>query len=560
VRGSHGRPDGSSAILPAEGVMGLSFLADRLTAVTSASGTATLFTIDALGRHASRTVGTTPTESYSYLGSTNTVIGITAGSTTTTSAIDAVGNRVATASGGAVGFLLPDLHGNTAGALNSTCTALTDAFAYDAYGNTVASVTSALPTPWRYQGRILESAAGTPDLYDFGARSYSPTIGTFTSLDTLHGSAGNPALLNGYLYANANPATLVDPDGHCAGGGGYGGSCTDWESVGTSSSRCSSAGYGGSCASWNSVGAGSPRAATNSGQVSVQSTGRPGSEQGPSTSTSQRSANSMPECNYEVTTNCAATGPLDLTGSSPATTKSGNASEQAWAALADAKSQVLHGGNPTCNDADSYGCSMAISDELHIMCMDAHDDPSAPACAAFAMGTPSPLTQINAAGGFLTVTSALTLCAFGAAESLGAACLPLAGQVAYTFTLGGTNVVKNDGDWSKFLNGWNWVDATVAGGAAFGAEAVPGTIFAKSVAGFTLGIATDLVSQQYKHPGSPPDLVRAVCQGNFGMGAAGLGGKTTVNGKEFQLIPSNWVGSAFAVVMGIAGNMACPGG
>jgi hypothetical protein len=51
---------------------------------------------------------------------------------TTVSAIDAVGNRVATGGGGAVGFLLPDLHGNTAGALNSAATSITDAFAYDA--------------------------------------------------------------------------------------------------------------------------------------------------------------------------------------------------------------------------------------------------------------------------------------------------------------------------------------------------------------------------------------------------------------------------------------------
>jgi len=70
--------------------------------------------------------------------------------------------------------------------------------------------------PGRFQGRILESATGTPDLYDFGARSYAPGLGAFTSLDSLHGSAQNPALLNGYLYANANPATLVDPDGHLA--------------------------------------------------------------------------------------------------------------------------------------------------------------------------------------------------------------------------------------------------------------------------------------------------------------------------------------------------------
>jgi YD repeat-containing protein len=89
-------------------------LADRLTAITSASGSATTFTIDPLGRRASRTIGTAPIESYSYLGSTNTVIGITSGSTTTVSAIDAVVDRVATGSGGAVALLLPDLHGTAA--------------------------------------------------------------------------------------------------------------------------------------------------------------------------------------------------------------------------------------------------------------------------------------------------------------------------------------------------------------------------------------------------------------------------------------------------------------
>jgi RHS repeat-associated protein len=192
-------------------------LADRLTSITTASGVTTAFAIDALGRHASQTVGTGPASTYSYLGSSDVVVAIAAGGVTTSSAIDAVGNRVATASGGAYGYLLPDLHGNQIAAINSACTALTDAFAYDAYGNLAASVTSALPTPWRYQSRLLESAAGSPELYDFGARSYNPALGAFTSLDTKHGSAANPALLNGYLYADANPATLVDPDGHFAG-------------------------------------------------------------------------------------------------------------------------------------------------------------------------------------------------------------------------------------------------------------------------------------------------------------------------------------------------------
>ena len=36
------------------------------------------------------------------------------------------------------------------------------------------------------------------------------------SFDSVSGSAQNPLTLNRYLYANANPATMVDPDGHAA--------------------------------------------------------------------------------------------------------------------------------------------------------------------------------------------------------------------------------------------------------------------------------------------------------------------------------------------------------
>ena len=60
------------------------------------------------------------------------VVSIASSLATTVSAIDAVGNRVATGSGGGYGFLVADLHGNTAGAMNATCTAITDAFSYDA--------------------------------------------------------------------------------------------------------------------------------------------------------------------------------------------------------------------------------------------------------------------------------------------------------------------------------------------------------------------------------------------------------------------------------------------
>ena len=96
-----------------------------------------------------------------------------------------------------------------------------NAFRYDAYGKTCGTwhaSAGSLTVPWRFQGRMLESSSASPatDLYDFGARSYDPSLGAFTSFDSVSGSAQNPLTLNRYLYANANPATLVDPDGHAA--------------------------------------------------------------------------------------------------------------------------------------------------------------------------------------------------------------------------------------------------------------------------------------------------------------------------------------------------------
>jgi RHS repeat-associated protein len=93
------------------------------------------------------------------------------------------------------------------------------AYRYDAAGQSVDSYTAAgnsVEVPFRYQGRILQSADGATDLYDFGARSYDPSLASFISFDTVTGSAQNPLTLNRYLYALANPATMVDPTGHWA--------------------------------------------------------------------------------------------------------------------------------------------------------------------------------------------------------------------------------------------------------------------------------------------------------------------------------------------------------
>ena len=176
----------------------------------------------ALGRAKTRTVATSPdptTDTYSFIGTGEIVCRISsvagASNVTVDSLIASDGSRLGTKAGSLFGLLIPDLHGNVAAAVSADFTSTTDALRYDAYGSVAAAVTSALPTPWRYQGRLLVSPSGSADLYDAGARFYSPGLGAFTGLDSVTGSAQNPITMNRYLYANGNPATLIDPSGHC---------------------------------------------------------------------------------------------------------------------------------------------------------------------------------------------------------------------------------------------------------------------------------------------------------------------------------------------------------
>ena len=86
---------------------------------------------------------------------------------------------------------------------------------YDGYGQTLGTYAAGtLPTPWKYQGRLDVSPDSDNPLCDAGARFYSPAIGAFTQLDTVSGSAQDPWSMNRYLYAGANPTSMIDPDGH----------------------------------------------------------------------------------------------------------------------------------------------------------------------------------------------------------------------------------------------------------------------------------------------------------------------------------------------------------
>ena len=189
-------------------------LADRRISLTPSAGSAATYGLDALGRTLSRTVGAV-TDSYSFVGSSETVWQIANGTTTTTAAIDAGGSRTAVSVGATTNYVLFDLHGSLVGAENPS-KVITEAYRYDAYGELVASVPTTPSLAWRYQGQLDLSPDLANPVYENGARDYSPGLGTFLSLDTWSGSAIDPRSMNRFLYAEANPTTLVDPSGHAS--------------------------------------------------------------------------------------------------------------------------------------------------------------------------------------------------------------------------------------------------------------------------------------------------------------------------------------------------------
>jgi RHS repeat-associated protein len=182
---------------------------ERLTSITPPSGSPATFAIDALGRNKTRTIGGA-VDTYGYLGVTETAY--ETGNATTDAILDSSGARVAIKTGSAVSFVLFDLHGSIAGLCPSTGTSLTDAYRYDPWGETTIAVGSAT-NPWRYRGLLDVSPNATP-LYDMGSRYYSPQLGTFTQEDSVAGKAADPLSMNRFLYAEADPTTLIDPDGH----------------------------------------------------------------------------------------------------------------------------------------------------------------------------------------------------------------------------------------------------------------------------------------------------------------------------------------------------------
>lgn len=114
---------------------------------------------------------------------------------------------------GTTHYIIQDGSGDTR-ALTDTGGAVTDTFAYDAWGSVIRQ-TGSTPATHLYRGERLDPNMG---FYYLRARWMDPTVGRFNQMDSYPGKERMPASLHKYLYANADPVNLVDPTGHAAGG------------------------------------------------------------------------------------------------------------------------------------------------------------------------------------------------------------------------------------------------------------------------------------------------------------------------------------------------------
>jgi RHS repeat-associated protein len=93
--------------------------------------------------------------------------------------------------------------------LTNAAGAVTDTYAYDAFGNKISS-TGTTPNEFLYRGEQYDPDLG---LYYLRARYYNATTGRFLSRDPEDGKPIDPKSLHKYLYADGDPINGIDPTG-----------------------------------------------------------------------------------------------------------------------------------------------------------------------------------------------------------------------------------------------------------------------------------------------------------------------------------------------------------
>ncbi len=164
------------------------------------------FQYDPFGRRTSKTIGGVTTN-FLYDG-VNVVQELAAGTPLAnllSGGVDEVFTR--TDGAGARNFMADGL-GSTL-ALTDSIGTLQTQYAYEPFGNTAVTGTSA--NPFQYTGRENDGTG----LYFYRARYYNPQLGRFVSEDPLGFGGGDTNL---YAYGQDSPQNLLDPDGMSTAG------------------------------------------------------------------------------------------------------------------------------------------------------------------------------------------------------------------------------------------------------------------------------------------------------------------------------------------------------
>jgi RHS repeat-associated protein len=95
--------------------------------------------------------------------------------------------------------------------LTDTNGAVTDTYAYDAFGNLIGSSGSGTPNNYLYCCEQFDADLG---FYYLRARFMNPNTGRFWTTDTFEGDQEDPVSLHKYLFVADNPVNNTDPSGN----------------------------------------------------------------------------------------------------------------------------------------------------------------------------------------------------------------------------------------------------------------------------------------------------------------------------------------------------------
>ena len=116
--------------------------------------------------------------------------------------------RISQSRAGMVSYYGYDASGSTRQLLNGSG-AVTDTYAYDAFGNTVAQ-SGPTANEFQYRG---EQYAPSISMYDLRDRWYRPGRGVFLGMDRADAYIYQPQTLHKYAYADSDPVNKKDPSG-----------------------------------------------------------------------------------------------------------------------------------------------------------------------------------------------------------------------------------------------------------------------------------------------------------------------------------------------------------